>query len=117
MHFVVACSEEDYFSSAKIITNIKGYDTTSIFDLKVCVCGGGGNIITCTKNPLNYVASKTVPIDIVPCMFSQAPVFFARRIRRWSVELRSLTKTLSLESLTTSRFFCPSKFYSLSSTR
>ena len=51
------------------------------------------------------------------CTFIQAPVLFSRRISRWSVPLRSLTKPLSLASLTSSRFSCPSRIYSLRARR
>ena len=66
---------------------------------------------------MNYVTKNTVPVTVVPFTFIRALVIFSGRIRRWSVELRSLSKPLSLASLMSSRFFYQSHIYSLSARR
>ena len=75
---------------------------------------GGGNIITCTQNPRNSVADNTVPVNVVPRTFRQAPMVLAHMTRQWSVPLRFVTISLSLVPLTSYQFFFPSILSSLS---
>ena len=50
------------------------------------------------KKSRDSVADSTVPETVVPRTLSQAPVLLARRSRRFSVPLRSLTKPLGMDS-------------------
>ena len=104
------CDDEASFAADNYVTYINGCTTAFAFSLGV----RGGNIITCTQKPRNYVASNNVPVTVVPRTFNQAPMFLARRIRQWSVPLRFVTVSLSLAPLTSCQFLFPSSLSSLS---
>ena len=105
------CDDEASFAADKYVTYIHGFATSAAFSLNF----RGGNIITCAQKPLNSVAANTVPVNVVPRTFSQAPMVLAHRIRQWSVPLRFVTVSLSLEPLVSYQFFFLSILYSLSS--
>ena len=76
-----------------------------------------GNTITCAYKSHNSVAANTIPVTVVTCAFSQAPVFLAHRIRWRSVLYRSANSSLSLVLLMASQFFYPSHISSLRNRR
>ena len=68
--------------------------------------------MTCALKIRNSVAENTVPVTVVPLTLSQAPVVLEGRIRRRQVPTKSPTKTFSVASFSSSRFFLPSRLSS-----
>ena len=100
------CGDKASFATDKYVMYINGCATAVAFALDV----RGGNIITCAQKTRNPVAANTVPVTVVPRTFSQAPMVLARRIRQWSVPLRSVTiysSLVPLASLASYQFFSP----------
>ena len=91
----MTCNDKASFSSAKCVKYIKGCTTAGKFDLKI----RGGNIIVCALKSQNNLADNTVSVTVVTRNFIQSPVFLVCKIRRWLVELRSVTSSLILASL------------------
>ena len=83
LHFMVTFDYEASFDAAKCVAYIEKCATAVAFALKVR--GGGGDITTCALKYCNSVSAHTEFVTVVSCMFSQAPVFLERMIRRWSV--------------------------------
>ena len=89
------CNDDPSVYVDKSVTYRKGLRAIIVFILKF----KGGNIVTCTQKPRNYVANINVLVTPVTRTVSQEPICLSRRNMRRSKSLMVSTISSSLTSL------------------
>ena len=98
MHLIMTCNDDPSVSAANSVTYVRIMRANIVFFIKV----RGGNIVTYAQKSLDSMADSNVPVTIVPLIFRQEPVCFARRSRQLPRVSSSLTIPSSLTVWTSS---------------